>query len=238
MPAIFCPPDQEDISFIGDIEYANPRIADPCPLITWPPGTFPSKSQMTTTITALETIASIRKVHLLRTVLVVELEYEDGRIYLPRSLPGIVAQKGTTYHHDSNSLFGKMRECKKESVRVHLCRQFQARPEQQLAGFQNTGAESGWYTVDGMNTGLLSLFYHSKSMEKPVRPPSHSPVPVIRWLHRSTLRVLGSSDRDLTEQVCGAPVVSVDNGEVIGFCYRATASWIECAGLNDLIAEG
>ena len=131
-----------------------------------------------------------------------------------------------------------MRECKRERVHVPLRSHLQVRPEQGLAGFQTTGTESGWYTVHGINTELLSLFYHSKSMEKPVSPPGHSPVPITRWLDRCTLRIFGSSDRDLTERVCGALIASVDNGEVIGFCCRATASWMECAGLDDLIAEG
>lgn len=120
MPAIFSPLWEVSIPFLGettspsltwptgDTTYANPRVEDPCPSLTWPTGTFPSRYQMISTIEALKPIASIRKVYFLRTGLIVELEHQDARVYLPGSLPGIIARKGVTYYHGSTWLFSQM----------------------------------------------------------------------------------------------------------------------------------
>lgn len=353
MPAIFSPPDYDEFSVAHDDVYANPRVPDPCPLVTWPVGQFPVKSHMISIIQAMSSIASIRKIHFLRNGMIIELKFGDGRVYAERSLPGVIGKKGTRYYHNSESLFSKMHEYTRERVLdplqyligtapgtgtslqdttdylmntslitpgirvssgplmstgqwatttmsttcgirlrkgprtcvtvanhgflqsdevyhpsatgskvgdivdrypeldVALMKMapseaskfsnssyFQAEPPLRLATIESAVKSNGWYEVDGMSTGLLSLFFYSRSMEEPVRPPNHPLIPVSKWIEQSTHRIFGSSNQVLREGVCGAPIVNVDNGEVVGFFHRATGTWMESAGLDDLIAEG
>lgn len=97
------------IEAIPESPYPNPRIQDPCPTLTWPKMAFPTKEQNITLLTALEPFANIRAILYLPNWTIVELRYGDGRVYEPRSLPGIVAGRTTLYHHAEGPFYHRMR---------------------------------------------------------------------------------------------------------------------------------
>lgn len=92
-----------------------------------------------------------------------------------------------------------------------------------------------WFEVDGMSTGLLSLLYCGRSME---RPPGHPPIPVSQWQQKNLFEVFGATNPELIEGMCGAPLVEQGTGLVAGFFHLAVGDWVECAVLDDLVAEG
>ena len=94
-----------------------------------------------------------------------------------------------------------------------------------------------WFEVDGMSTGLLSLLYCGRSME---RPPGHPPIPVDvdQWQQKNLFNVFGATNPELIEGMCGPPLVEQGTGLVAGFFHLAVGDWVECAVLDDLVAEG
>ncbi|CAG7990596.1 unnamed protein product [Penicillium salamii] len=110
MPVTFSGPGSYATDSIPEAPYPNPRIADPCPTLTWPKMAFPTKQQNVALLTALSPLAHIQAVLYLPTWTVVELSYGDGRIYEPGSLPGIVAGRTTLYHHGPEPFHARMKQ--------------------------------------------------------------------------------------------------------------------------------
>ncbi|MCJ1453925.1 hypothetical protein MMC28_004274 [Mycoblastus sanguinarius] len=100
----------------GKANYANPRLPDPCPEVQWPKLSNPSRSHITQTLKALSKLMALKNVLFLVNHNVVELEHEDGRIYEPRSLPGIVGKRMTTYHHSSQPFLEAMQSLGRENA--------------------------------------------------------------------------------------------------------------------------
>lgn len=60
---------------------------------------------MVSVVHALSGLANVRRVNFMPAAIVVELVSDDGREYPRRSLPNVVANRRTTYHHASYSFF-------------------------------------------------------------------------------------------------------------------------------------
>jgi hypothetical protein len=107
---------------------------------------------------------------------------------------------------------------------------FQAEPPQAL--LEDTYLKQGsWAEVDGMSSGLLSLYAFARRYEKPTRPPGHQSY---------TLRAIwGVVNGPITDGVCGAPIVNCDDGAVTGFfhLYDGERNCLS-ANIDDLVAEG
>ena len=65
-------------------------------------------------ITAVSGLAHVRQVNLLPAATVVELEYGDGKGYLRKSLPDVVANRATTHHHGIESFLTSVRNHARE----------------------------------------------------------------------------------------------------------------------------
>lgn len=100
MAAIFIPPGTPGhLEIFGNTTYASPRIPDPCKDLEWPKFSNPSKFQITQILTALSRLVNAKAVFFLPTHSVIELDHNDGRSYMPASLPGKVGNRSTVYHH-------------------------------------------------------------------------------------------------------------------------------------------
>lgn len=75
-------------------------------------------------------------------------------------------------------------------------------------------------------------------METPLRPQGHPPIPVLLWQRYSIMEMFGASNPNLIDGLCGAPIVGIDSGDVVGFFHLAAGDYAHCAALDDLIAEG
>ena len=95
-----------------------------------------------------------------------------------------------------------------------------------------------FFEVDAMSTGLVEFMFEIVTMEKPVRPPGHPPVPCIKWRRYNVMRIFGAQNADLANGMCGAPFVECDTGAVAGFFHLVNGDHAVSAGLDDLIAEG
>lgn len=51
------------------------------------------------------------------------------------------------------------------------------------------------------------------------------------------MEIFGASNPKLTDGLCGAPIVEVDSGNVVGFFHLGAGDYAQCAALDDLIAE-
>lgn len=98
MPVMFVGVGEDHREPIPQTSYPNPRVADPCPGLRWPAMKFPRKDINAAILTALQPLANVREVIYMPHWIIVELEYGDGRVYEPGSLPGI-AGRTTLYHH-------------------------------------------------------------------------------------------------------------------------------------------
>lgn len=94
--------------------YANPRITDPCPNISWPKLSNPKRAQQDTILATLGAFLNMKGILFLPSLTVVELIHDDNRIYAGQSLPGIVAGRTTLYHHSETPFFHTMRDLKRE----------------------------------------------------------------------------------------------------------------------------
>jgi hypothetical protein len=107
---------------IGELEwepiprssYPNPRVPDPCPAIHWPVMAFPTLEQNVALLTALQPIVNVRAIFYLPHWTIVELEYGDGRVYEPNSLPGTVGRRTTLYHHAKAPFYDSMKNMTRE----------------------------------------------------------------------------------------------------------------------------
>lgn len=116
MPARFVSPGEGRVNLYGLAPYPSRRIPDPCPQVNWGNKMSPTKDQMCAVISAISEVAHIRRVNFLPATIVVETEHGDGRKYLPKSLPGVVANRATTYHHDAESFLNSMRSHTHERI--------------------------------------------------------------------------------------------------------------------------
>lgn len=96
-PARFVPPGSGLVSPYGLAPYGSRRIADLCAQVRWRRKESQTKSQMCAVVSAASESANIRRINFLPAATVVELKNGDGRAYSYKSLPGIVANRPTTY---------------------------------------------------------------------------------------------------------------------------------------------
>ncbi|KAG9237870.1 hypothetical protein BJ875DRAFT_516761 [Amylocarpus encephaloides] len=99
MPVMFTGIRELVLEPIPSFPFPNPRVPDPCPTIHWPVMTFPTLEQNVALLTALQPIANARAIFYMPHWTIIELEYGDGRVYEPKSLPGTVGGRTTLYHH-------------------------------------------------------------------------------------------------------------------------------------------
>ncbi|KOS42617.1 hypothetical protein ACN38_g6477 [Penicillium nordicum] len=116
MPTRFVPPGSGNLTLYGLAPYGSHRIADPCAKVSWRRTESPTKSQMCAVVSAVSELANVRRINFFPAAIVVELEHGDGEAYSPKSLPGIVANRPTTYHHDAGSFFSSMRNHTRERI--------------------------------------------------------------------------------------------------------------------------
>lgn len=108
MPVIFTNMGEKLWSLTPRSDYANPRVPNPCPEVQWESMTSPTKDQNVAILTALEPLANVRAIIYMPHWTIVELEYGDGRIYQPRSLPGVVGGRSCLYHHEEAPFYTTM----------------------------------------------------------------------------------------------------------------------------------
>lgn len=116
MPARFVPPGEGSVNIYGLAPYPSRRIPDPCPQVNWGRKESPPREKMCAVISAISELASVRRVSFFAATIVVEIEYGDGKEYPPKSLPGIVANRATTYHHDLETFLSSMRNHTRERI--------------------------------------------------------------------------------------------------------------------------
>ena len=114
---------------------------------------------------------------------------------------------------------------------------FQGEPPKRLITADEIEPNS-YFEVEGMSTGLITLCFRGTAMETPLRPQGHPPIPVLLWQRYSIMEMFGASNPDLIDGLCGAPIVGIDSGDVVGFFHLAAGDYAHCAALDDLIAEG
>ncbi|ELR06124.1 hypothetical protein GMDG_01998 [Pseudogymnoascus destructans 20631-21] len=105
MPVIFTNMGEKLWSLTPKTCYANPRVSNPCPEVQWERMTSPTKDQNIAILTALEPLANVRAIIYMPHWTIVELEYGDGRVYQPGSLPGTVGVRTTLYHHEEEPFY-------------------------------------------------------------------------------------------------------------------------------------
>ena len=123
------------------------------------------------------------------------------------------------------------------SGRFHNQTYFQAETPRRLVDTSDL-VRGAWFEADGMSTGLVSFQFLIDSWERPIRPPGHPRIPVLKWQREVVFRIFGAANTVLTDGLCGAPFVEVETGNVAGFFHLADGDWAECAALDDFVAEG
>lgn len=96
------------------MRYANPRVKDPCPQISWPRMSNPQTHQKTAVLSYLAEIVTPKAIYFLPSIMVVELALNDGRSYETHSLPGTVAGRTTLYHHSETPFLHSMKDLHRE----------------------------------------------------------------------------------------------------------------------------
>lgn len=95
-----------------------------------------------------------------------------------------------------------------------------------------------WHEVDGMSSGLFSIMNASVALMKPVRPIGDPEVSFSQWNIRLVNFMFGKVGQEISDGVCGAPIVDADTGGVAGFFHQANGFWGYIAVLDGLMAEG
>jgi hypothetical protein len=75
---------------------------------------FPTLEQNIALLTALQPIVNVRVILYMPHWTIVELEYGDGRVYKPNSLPGTVGRRTTLYHHAEALFYNSMKNMTRE----------------------------------------------------------------------------------------------------------------------------
>ncbi|KAJ5899306.1 hypothetical protein N7495_004050 [Penicillium taxi] len=89
--------------------YVDPR-SKACPSLRWSRMAFPSKAQNIEILEAFEPLASVTGILHMPNHTVIELGATDGRFYEHHSLPGVVAGRGTFYHHCIEPFYHSMKD--------------------------------------------------------------------------------------------------------------------------------
>lgn len=110
---------------------------------------------------------------------------------------------------------------------------FQAEAPRRLAEVRDM-VPGRWFEVDGISTGLLSLLYCGRSMER----PAETPIPVDHWQPKNLFNIFGATSTQFVKGICVAPLVEGDTGLVADLFHLAAGDWAESAVLDDLVAEG
>ncbi|ELR05647.1 hypothetical protein VC83_02960 [Pseudogymnoascus destructans] len=100
MPVMFTAVGEDPLPLTPDNHYSNTRIPDPCAEVSWEPMTFPTVNHNVAILEALEPIVTFCSIIYMPYWTIVELEYNDGRVYEAKSLPGTVGNRMTLYHHE------------------------------------------------------------------------------------------------------------------------------------------
>ncbi|KAE8349273.1 hypothetical protein BDV28DRAFT_152044 [Aspergillus coremiiformis] len=114
--ASFIPVGSKPRFLSANTSYSNPRIADPIPAhLHLPKWERPSTEQCRLVLEALGCIVNIEAINFLAPIIIVELQYGDGKEYGRISLPGLVGGRTTIYHHSPRS-FWDMQELARERL--------------------------------------------------------------------------------------------------------------------------
>ena len=109
-------------------------------------------------------------------------------------------------------------------------------PTRLLEGFQVPSGS--WSEVDGMSSGLFSLMKEGCRARRPQRPIGHPEVNFTEWHTEVLFRVFGNVSSPISDGVCGAPIVDIESGGVVGFFHLSDGVHAYSAELDDLVAEG
>ena len=139
MPLILHSPGEDPWRYLMPATpYANPRVPNPCPEVTWETMSFPTPAQNAEILRALEPLANVSKVVYLPHWSIAELKVRDGREYKPGSLPGTVGGRTMLYHHAEESFSASM-------LQIIECPRLR-------------GAKSGsWFEVEGGGVAMLAF---------------------------------------------------------------------------------
>ena len=114
---------------------------------------------------------------------------------------------------------------------------FQAEvPKYNITG--DSVVQGSWYEVGGMSTGLMTLYNIGRTIECPTGSGSDTGVDVSQWRTKSLMRIFGAFNDKMIEGLWGAAIVGVESGNVIGFLSSSAGCYVECADLDELIADG
>ena len=108
-------------------------------------------------------------------------------------------------------------------------------PTRLLEGFQVPSGS--WSEVDGMSSGLFSLMKEGCRARRPQRPIGHPEVNFTEWHTEVLFRVFGNVSSPISDGVCGAPIVDIESGGVVGFFHLSDGVHAYSAELDDLVAE-
>ncbi|MCJ1258731.1 hypothetical protein MMC24_006564 [Lignoscripta atroalba] len=180
---------------------------------------------MVTVIEALRTLANVRRVIFLQIMTVVELVHGDGQEYSVPSLPGIVAEVTTTYHHSPLPVFEHLKDLSQDGTN-HLeepspCQQysnemyFQADLQKRLLVEADTLQPNSYFQVDGMSTGLITFIISGDRHGRTYPSASQqAKISAVNWQRHLVYRICGVLSSDLVEKLHGAAIVGVENGDV------------------------
>lgn len=245
--------------------YPNPRMPDPCPDISWPKLSNPTKQQSLTVLAALDDLGlvNMQGIIYMPYYIVVELVYGDGREYGNQSLPGKIAGRNAVYHHSPVRFFDTMEDLNRqrrldpaayneeevgpmpEDGDNYLRRgeqltpgtYFQAETPMRLMEADEI-IQGSWSEADGMSLGLISLQAVGWASLAPTRPPGYPEISFSKWLPFNINQIFGAINSRIVDGVCGAPIVSVDGGGLQGFFHISNGTYTLCPHLDDLFAEG
>ncbi|CAI7665686.1 unnamed protein product [Penicillium discolor] len=184
------------------------------------------------TLKALKPLANVRAVVYLPLWTVVELEYGDNRVYERMSLPRIVAGRTTMYHHAEAPFYSLMKNL---TATRQLDLAQQEEPPRML--LQRKDIKPGsWAEVRCMSSGLVSLISYGKLFQKPVS--GYLDIPFDRWHSYNLQACWGVGNEAISDGIGGAPIVSCENGGVIGFFHLFDGRNCFSAHLDELVADG
>ncbi|KAJ5344643.1 hypothetical protein N7452_002647 [Penicillium brevicompactum] len=225
--------------------YSNPRVPDPCPTVRWPNMTHPIKNQIVAVLTAIAPLANVRSAIFLPFWTIFELE-TDGRSYERLSLPGVVAGRTALYHHEDKPFLdqgksithpyqGSAAGTAVQENSNHFRTSFLTPECQFECGFGSRGTPNefiepetptghqprsgSWSEVGGMRSGLFSMMSIGIQAVRPVRRPSHPEIEFVNWHIRMVNFLPELVNNDISDGVCGAPIIDVDTGRVCGFFH-------------------
>lgn len=93
-----------------------------------------------------------------------------------------------------------------------------------------------YFEVEEKGTGLIILTSHEREQLK--IPSGHPSIPSLKWQRYNLYTMLSPSDSELLDGLRGAPIVSVDSGDLACVVDIAAGDDAQRAALDGLIAQG